>query len=166
MCVSVCSSLNLSCLGLCTSWTCLTISFPCWGNFHLLFEYFLGSFLSLFSFWDPYNANAGVFTVVPEASQSGIHCFHSFFYILFCGSDFHHAVLQVTYLFFCLSYSAPDSFSCMAHLCWFFRSYRSLVNISSIFSILFLRSYDLYYHYLHYHYSEFFYWKVAYLCFI
>ena len=25
-----------------------------------------------------------------------------FFYILFCSSDFHHSVFQVTYLFFCL----------------------------------------------------------------
>ena len=31
-----------------------------------LFKYFLGSFLSLFSFWDLYNANFGVFNVVPE----------------------------------------------------------------------------------------------------
>ena len=36
--------------------------------------------------------------------------FFSFFYILYCGSDFHHSVLQVVYSFFCLSYSAIDSF--------------------------------------------------------
>ena len=33
-----------------------------------LFNYFLGSFLSLFSFWDPYNANVVAFNVVPEVS--------------------------------------------------------------------------------------------------
>ena len=33
-----------------------------------LFEYFLRSFLSLFSFWDLYNANVVVFNVVPEVS--------------------------------------------------------------------------------------------------
>ena len=33
---------------------------------HYLFKYFLRSFLSLFFFWDPYNANIGVFNVVPE----------------------------------------------------------------------------------------------------
>ena len=63
-------------------------------------------------------------------------CFHSFFYILSCGSDFHHAVLRVPYLFFCLSYSATDSFWRIIHLCLFFSSSRSLVNISCIFSIL------------------------------
>ena len=36
--------------------------------------------------------------------------FHSFFFILFHGSDFHHPILQLTYLFFSLSYSAIDSF--------------------------------------------------------
>ena len=32
------------------------------------FKYFLGSFLCLFSFWDPYNPNVGAFNVVPEVS--------------------------------------------------------------------------------------------------
>ena len=35
---------------------------------YYLFKYFLRSFLSLFSFWDPYNSNAGAFNVVPEVS--------------------------------------------------------------------------------------------------
>ena len=33
-----------------------------------LFKYFLRSFLSLFSFWDPYKSNDGVFNVAPEVS--------------------------------------------------------------------------------------------------
>ena len=33
-----------------------------------LFRYFLRSFLSLASFWDPYNVNVGAFNVVPEVS--------------------------------------------------------------------------------------------------
>ena len=33
-----------------------------------LFKYLLKFFLSLFSFWDPYNVNVGVFNVVPEVS--------------------------------------------------------------------------------------------------
>ena len=36
-----------------------------------------------------------------------------FKYILFCGGDVHHSVLQVTNPFFCLGYSAIDSFSCI-----------------------------------------------------
>ena len=35
---------------------------------YYLFEYFLRPFLSLFSFWNPYNVNVGVFNVVPEVS--------------------------------------------------------------------------------------------------
>ena len=33
---------------------------------YYLFKYFLRSFLSLFSFWDPYKANVGTFIVVSE----------------------------------------------------------------------------------------------------
>ena len=47
-----------------------------------LFEYFLRSFLFYFFFWDPYNANAGVFNVVPEVSEA---VFTYFFFSLFCS---------------------------------------------------------------------------------
>ena len=33
-----------------------------------------------------------------------------FFYFQLCGSNFHDSVFQVSYSFFCLSYSAIDSF--------------------------------------------------------
>ena len=66
--------------------------------------------------------------------------FHSYFYILFCNSDFHHSVLQVIYLLCCLSSSIIDPFQYIVHLYLFFSSCRSLANISCIFSILFLRS--------------------------
>ena len=46
-------------------------------------------------------------------------------------------VFQVTYLFFCLSYSAIDSLVHYSTVCLFFSSYRSLVNIYRIFSIVF-----------------------------
>ena len=54
----------------CASWTWLTISFPILRQVfsYYLFNYFLMSFLSLFSFWDPCNANVGAFNVVPEVS--------------------------------------------------------------------------------------------------
>ena len=35
---------------------------------YYLFKYFLRAVLSLFSFWDPYNENVGVFNVIPEVS--------------------------------------------------------------------------------------------------
>jgi len=74
LCVLVCSFLGLSCLGLCASWAWLTIAFPMLGKFSAinLFKYFLRSFLSLFSFWDPYNANVGEFNVVPEVSWASL----------------------------------------------------------------------------------------------
>ena len=52
-----------------------------------------------------------------------LDCLHFFFffYILFCSSDFHHSVIQVIYLCFCLSYSAVDSFLGIIHLCLFVR---------------------------------------------
>ena len=50
---------------------------------YYLFKYFLQSFLSLFSFWDPYNANVGVFNVVPEVSKWSSFLF--ILYSLFCS---------------------------------------------------------------------------------
>ena len=38
---------------------------------YCLFKYFLRSFLSLFLFWEPYNANVGAFNVVPENPREG-----------------------------------------------------------------------------------------------
>ena len=57
-------------------------------------------------FWDPYNSNVVAFNVVPEVSEIVLNSFHSFFFILLCGSCFHFFIFQVTYPFFCLSYSA------------------------------------------------------------
>ena len=76
---------------------------------YYFFKYFLTSFSSLFSFQDNYNVNVDAFNVVPEVSYAIFIFFLSFFYILFCGSELHHSVLQVIYFFF-LSYSAIDSF--------------------------------------------------------
>ena len=74
-----------------------------------LFKYFLNPFLFLF-FWDPYNSNVGAFNVVSEVSETVLHSFHSFFFILLCGSYFQYFIFQVTYPFFSLSYSAIDPF--------------------------------------------------------
>ena len=74
-----------------------------------LFKYFLRPFLFLFFFWNPYNSNFGAFNVVPEASEIVLNSFHSFFFNLLLGSYFHYFIFQVTYPFFCFSYSAIDS---------------------------------------------------------
>ena len=45
---------------------------------YYLFRYFFRSFLSLFSFWDPYNVNVDAFNVIPGVS--GCLHFFSFFF--------------------------------------------------------------------------------------
>ena len=94
-------------------------------------------------------------TTAPPGKPPVFISFHSFFFIMFCSSEFHHSVFQVTYPFF-LSYSAIDSFYCIfisfivlfISVCLFFNSSRSLLNISCIFSIfasiLFLRSWIMF----------------------
>ena len=74
---------------------------------YYLFKYFLRSFLSSLS-----GTRIMQMLVCLMLSQMSLRLssFHSFFYILFRGSYFHHSALQVIYLFFCLSYSAMDAF--------------------------------------------------------
>ena len=91
-----------------------------------------------FSFSSLANMTMRLFKIVGILTVLCLRYF-SLFHILFCGSDFHHSVFQVTYLFFCLRYSATDSFKCIVHLCLFFTSSRSLENIYCIFSIFFFR---------------------------
>ena len=75
----------------CASWRLgWLFPFPCSGSFQLLFLQIFSQVLSLFSFWDSYNADVGAFNVVPEVSQAVFVYFHSFSCILFCGSDFHY----------------------------------------------------------------------------
>ena len=94
-------------------------------NYNLL-KYFLSSFLFLLLFWDPYTSNVGAFNVVPAVSETVLNSFHSFFFILLCVTYFHYFIFQVTYPFFCLSYSAIDYFYrifnfiyCVVHHCLF-----------------------------------------------
>ena len=86
-----------------------TLCFLDWGwlfSFHVrevfnyyLFKYFLRSFLSLL--WDTYDVNVVSSQRSLRPSTAVFISFHSLFCILFCGSDFHHSVLQVIYPFFC-----------------------------------------------------------------
>ena len=63
---------------------------------------------------------------------------------MFRDNDFHHSALQAIYPFFCLSCSTVGSFYCIVHLCLFFSSFRFLVKIYCIFSILFPRSWVIF----------------------
>ena len=66
-----------------------------------LFEYFLRPFLFLSFFWDPYNSNVGVFSIVPEVSENVFNSFHSYF--LFWSSGVISTILSSSSL---ISYSA------------------------------------------------------------
>ena len=57
-----------------------------------LFKYFLRPLLFLFLFWDPCNSYVGAFSVVLDVSETVLNSFHSFFFILFLGSYFHHSI--------------------------------------------------------------------------
>ena len=128
---------------LCFSWTWLIISFPLLGKFSAI--QIFSQVLSLCSSWDHCNVNVGALMLSQRSLRlSSLFFFSFFFCILFCVSDFCHSVLQVIHPCFCLHYSALDSFHCVVHLCLLFGSSASLVNISCIFSVLFLRSWIMF----------------------
>ena len=61
----------------------MAVSFPMLGKFSAIISlYFLRPFLSLFSFWDSYHVNVGVFNVVLKVSKTVLISFNSFFLIL------------------------------------------------------------------------------------
>ena len=47
---------------------------------YYLFKYFLMAFLFVFFFWDSYDSNIGVFTIVPEVSEVVLISLNSFFF--------------------------------------------------------------------------------------
>ena len=55
-----------------------------------LFKNFLLQFPFLFFFWDPYDSNVVAFDIAPEVSETILHSFHSFYFILLFKSYFHH----------------------------------------------------------------------------
>ena len=96
---------------LCNSWTWVAISFPMLGKFLTIIS--SNIFSSPFSLSSPSGTPIMRMLVHLMLSQRSLRLssfFHSFLCILFHGSEFHHSVFQVTYLFFCLNYSATDSF--------------------------------------------------------
>ena len=100
--------------------------YPAWGSlfflnlaasflFHVreifryyLFKYFLRSFLS--SSGIPLMQIMVHLMLSQKSLRLSPFIFILFLYILFCSSDFHHPVFQVTYLFFCLRCTVIDSF--------------------------------------------------------
>ena len=96
---------------LCASWTWVAISFPMLGKFSTIIS--SNIFLGPFSLSSPSGTpimRIFMHLMLSQRSQAVFISFHSFFFILFRSSEFHLSVFQVTYPFFCLSYSAIDSF--------------------------------------------------------
>ena len=110
MCLA-CFSLGLSCMGLFVPLG-LDYFLSYVGEIfnYNLFKNFLMPFLFLFFFRDPYNSNVVTFDIVPEVSETVLSSFHSFYFILFFRSYFHHFIFQLTDSLFCFRYSAIDSF--------------------------------------------------------
>ena len=95
---------------LCAFWTWMSVSFPSFGKFSAIISsnMFSAPFLSLFSFWDSYNANVSMLDVVSEVSNSP-H-FFLFFFSFFLFNDLHCSVFQLIDLFLCIISSTVNSF--------------------------------------------------------
>ena len=124
-----------------------------------LFEYFLRPFRFLFFFWDLYNSNIGVFSVVPEVSEIVFNSFHSFCFILLLGSYFHHSASVILLLI-------PSSVVFISVIVLFISVYLFFNSSRSLLNIYFLHSVSEILDHLYYHYSELFFREVAYFVFI
>ena len=98
---------------LCVSWTWLTISFPILRKFSTIIS------SNIFSVPLFFSSSSGtpivrmlVRLILSQRSLrlSSILFFFFFFFILLSSNYFHYLIFQVTYPFFCLSYSAVDPF--------------------------------------------------------
>ena len=70
---------------------------------------FSGPFSLSSPFATPYNVDAGIFKVVSEFSYTIFIYFNSFFFILYCISDFRQFIFPLAYLF-CFLYSVIGFF--------------------------------------------------------
>ena len=111
-------------------WVYLALDFLCFLD---LVDYFpmLGKFSAIISsnifsspfslFWDPYRGPMWMLVLI-MFSQSSLRqsSFFSFFFLYSVPWQWFPPFYPPdTYLFFCITYSAIDSFSCILHLCLF-----------------------------------------------
>ena len=95
---------------LCACWTWMTISFPMLRKFSTMISSNIFSgpfFFSSFSGTPIIQMLVHLILSQRSLRPSSI-LFILFFFILLCSSYFHYFIFQVTYLFFCLSYSTID----------------------------------------------------------
>ena len=79
----MCLSYGLSCMGLCTFWTWVAISFPMLGKFSTIISSNIFSDPFFFSSSSSYNSNVVAYSAVPDVPETVLNSFHSFF--LFCS---------------------------------------------------------------------------------
>ena len=93
----------------------VAISFPILGKFFYYnpFGYFLMYFPFVF-FWDSHDLNIIILNTSLEVSETIL--ISLFFFISFCFSYFYHSIFQLTYPFFCLSWSTVGSLQCTFNL--------------------------------------------------
>ena len=130
---------------LCASWIWLNVSFPMLGNLSAIISSSI--FSGAFSLSSTSETPIRWMLVYLMLSQRSLRV--SVFLLILFSISYSVAVIsiivfQITYPFFCLSYSAIDSLVHYSSVCLFFSSYRSLVNISCIFSIVFPRSWIIF----------------------
>ena len=156
--ILVCSSLSLSCLGLCASWTWLTISSPILGK--------SSAITSSNIFSGPFSLSSSSVTPIMRMLvhlmfylRGFLGCLHPF-YSNFCILSW--AVISTILFSRSLVHSSASvilpliiSSVLFISVCLFFSSSRSLVNISWIFSKFVSKFFPEILN-LHYHYSEFF----------
>ena len=174
ICVSACSFLGLYCMGLSALPGPECFLFMLGKLLAIISSsIFLCPFFSLFSFLDHYNVSVGVFNVMPEVFEAVLTSFHSFYFILFCGSDLHQTICFPAHLLILLPHLLCYSFQGLfisgtiffISVYLFFKSSSSLLNIYILSLYIHSVSVSEILDHLHYHYSEFFLWKIVYPCF-
>ena len=82
-------------------------------HFREVFNYYIPKYFHMpfpfVFFWDSYDLNVGVFSIVSEVSEVVLISFNSFFSFPCCYIYFHHSTFHLTYHIFCLSYSTVGS---------------------------------------------------------
>ena len=173
--------LGLSCLGLCTSWTWLAVSFSMLNKLltHQLWDQgneINYQVLFLFPFWGPYNAMLVCLILFQRPARLSPFLFILSVYSLlwqwcpsFCPPG-HLSILrpQLFCYWFFLVYFSFQVLCCIFHLCLFVYSLFFGKDLLHLFNLCLhsLHSFSEILDYFHYSYSEFFFWKVAYLHFI
>ena len=87
------------------SCTCISVSFFSFGNFSAIIIsniFLIPVSLSLSSFWNPFNANVGIFSFFffQKSLKLLSFCKSVFFFLLFWLGDFYYFIFQITYSFF------------------------------------------------------------------